>query len=325
MLHPLRFEPILRRYIWGGRRLGDELGKPIGAGNDYAESWEIVDHGDDQSVVAAGPLSGATLGQLVRDHGRELFGRHNPLRRFPLLLKLLDANRKLSVQVHPNDRQAARLDPPDLGKTEAWVVLGAAPGGRIYAGLKSGCDRAALAESIQEGRCVELLHSFEPQVGDCVFIPAGVVHALGEGLLIAEIQQASDTTYRLYDWDRVQPDGSPRPLHIEQALDVIDFGAGPVAPQSPQIIGRTGELMFNELLVACDKFELSRWTLDSKDVVGGDGRFHILLVVSGELDVAGDAAGEPLVRGQSILAPASCGATAIAPRGEVVLLEMHLP
>ncbi len=143
-LYPLRFEPVFRRYVWGGRRLGKILGKPIGPGNDYAESWEVVDHGEDQSRVAAGPLAGMTLNELTHIYGKQLLGRHYPQPRFPLLFKFLDCEKTLSVQVHPNDVQAAKLDPPDVGKTEAWVVLAAEPGSVIYAGLKRGFDRAAL-------------------------------------------------------------------------------------------------------------------------------------------------------------------------------------
>ena len=144
-LYPLKFRPLLKRYLWGGRRLGTVLGKPLGDGNDYAESWEVADHDADQSIVANGHLAGTTLGQLVRERGDELLGRHAPQSRFPLLFKYLDCQRDLSVQVHPDDAAAARLDPPDLGKTEAWLILDAQPGSRVYAGLRFGFDRAALA------------------------------------------------------------------------------------------------------------------------------------------------------------------------------------
>ncbi len=213
-LPPLRFKPILKEYLWGGRRLGTELHKPIGDGPHYAESWEVVDHGDDQSTVADGPLAGTTLHEIVAHNGRELFGRHDVRPRFPLLLKYLDCQRVLSVQVHPDDKQAAKLDPPDLGKTEAWVVLAAEPGSKIYAGLKDGVDRQTLERELARGNCQICLHEFEPRPGDCLLIEAGTVHALGAGLLIAEIQQASDTTYRLFDWNRVDRDGKPRPLCI---------------------------------------------------------------------------------------------------------------
>ena len=177
-LYPLRFEPLFRRYIWGGRRLGTVLNKPIGSGEDYAESWEIVDHGLDQSVVAFGELR-MPLGDLVADYGPALFGRHHPQRQFPLLFKFLDANQSLSVQVHPDDRQAAQLEPPDLGKTEAWVVVHADPGSVIYAGLRDGVDRETLQAAMAAGQTESCLHRFSTQTGDCVFIPAGTVHALG--------------------------------------------------------------------------------------------------------------------------------------------------
>src|SRR5262245_35770870 len=160
-LYPLLFEPLFKRYLWGGRRLGTVLGKQIGEGQDYAESWELADHQQGQSVVANGPLAGTTLHELVTTRGPELLGRHAPQPRFPLIFKFLDCQRDLSVQVHPTDAAAAKLTPPDFGKTEAWVILDAQPGSRIYAGLKKGHDRASLASAIQTGRTEDCLHSFE--------------------------------------------------------------------------------------------------------------------------------------------------------------------
>lgn len=320
-LPPLRFKPILREYLWGGRRLGTVLGKPIGDGAHYAESWEVVDHGADQSIVDGGPFDGATLHELVAQHGAELLGRHHPQRQFPLLLKFLDAAKTLSVQVHPNDEQAAQLDPPDLGKTEAWVVLDAEPGSKIYAGLKPGIDRARLERELASGTCEVCLHAFEPQVGDCILIQAGTVHAIGAGLLIAEIQQASDTTYRLFDWNRVDRDGRPRELHIRQALQVIDFGRGPVAPSRPQPGGRPNV----ERLAACDKFVLDRWTIERPERLSCGERFHILAVVGGTVAVDGEHACQSLARGQTMLIPASCGGGEFAPQGRAVVLDMYLP
>ena len=273
-LYPLRFRLLLRRYLWGNRRLETCLGKPIGPGDDYAESWEVCDHGADQSIVDQGPLAGTTLGELVRQRGAELLGRHRGTRysgsrsRFPLLVKFLDAAQALSVQVHPNDEQAARLNPPDLGKTEAWYILSAEPGSTIYAGLQPGVDRAQLADAIRQGTCETLLHHFQPRAGDCLFIPAGTVHALGAGLLVAEVQQSSDTTFRLYDWNRVGPDGKPRPLHTEQALAVIDFQRGPVDAVRPQRTDRP----WVSRLVSCDKFIMDRWDFDQPRTIGGDDR-----------------------------------------------------
>lgn len=316
-LEPLRFRPIFKEYVWGGRRLGTVLGKPIGDADRYAESWEIVDHGADQSVVADGPLAGTTLHELVTKHGAELFGRHHPQRQFPLLLKFLDAQLTLSVQVHPNDSQGARLSPPDLGKTEAWVVLAAEPGSKIYAGLNPGVDRARLEREVAAGTCDASLHQFEPRVGDCVFLKAGTVHALGAGLLIAEIQQASNTTFRLFDWNRVDRDGRPRQLHVEESLDTIDFARGPVAPQQPQPTDRPHV----ERLVACDKFILDRWRFDAPQLCGGDDRCHLVAILEGEVAV-GD---ERYRRGDSLLVPASCSDAIITPQGRAVLLDICLP
>jgi len=318
-LYPLTFRPVFKRYLWGGRRLGTLLGKPIGPEDDYAESWEVADHPHGQSVVASGPLAGKTLHELVVQRPDELLGRCSPLPRFPLMFKFLDCQRDLSVQVHPDDAAAARLDPPDLGKTEAWVILHADPGSRVWAGLKAGIDRAALAEAVRRGRTADCLHWFEPRPGDCIFIPAGTVHALGAGLVVAEIQQASDTTFRLYDWDRVGPDGKPRPLHVAEALAVIDDRRGPVDPVLPQPTDRPQV----ERLVACDKFVLDRWRLKGAAVVGGDDRFHILSVLDGAARLEGLEG--PLRRGQTVLLPACLGPCALESQDGAVLLEMYLP
>jgi mannose-6-phosphate isomerase len=315
--YPLRFAPIFRHYLWGGRRLADVLGKETGAGTT-AESWEIVDHGADQSVVASGPLAGRTLSELVREHPQELLGdQHADATQFPLLLKILDCNKDLSVQVHPNDVQGATLDPPDLGKTEAWVVMAAEPGAKVYAGLKRGFDRPAFERELNRGTCELCLHSFEPSVGDCIFIPAGTVHALGAGLLVAEIQQASDTTFRLYDWNRVGADGKSRELHIDQALDVIDFDRGPVDAQSPQPTDQPHV----QRLVDCDKFLLDRWTLDTPQTIGGDGKCRLLAIVEGEVVLGGDE----LPQGSTALLPAAADEVSIAPKNSARLLVISLP
>ena len=326
-LSPLRFAPLFKRYLWGGRRLGTLLGKPIGEGEDYAESWEVADHGADQSVVEGGPLARMTLGQVVEKHGKELLGRHwGGSARFPLLFKYLDCRRVLSVQVHPNDAAAAKQVPPDLGKTEAWMILAAEPGSVVYAGLKRGFDRAALEREVNRGTTELCLHKFEPRVGDCIFIPAGTVHALGAGLVVAEIQQASDTTFRLFDWNRVGPDGKPRQLHVEESLAAIDYTAGPVQPQVPQQTNRNCV----ERLVACDKFILDRWRLDGSEPanqrsIGGDERFHILSVLSGFPTISSGNTSEHLALGQTLLLPASISACQISAQPGTVFLDSYLP
>jgi mannose-6-phosphate isomerase len=321
-LYPLSFRPLFKRYLWGGRRLGSVLNKPIGEGDDYAESWEIADHASGQSVVASGPLVGTTLHELVVSRGDELLGRHAPKPRFPLLFKYLDCQRDLSVQVHPSDAAAAKLDPPDFGKTEAWVIVEAQPGSRLFAGLKRGCDRESLVAALREDKLEPCLHELRPRGGDCVFIPAGTIHALGEGLLVAEIQQASDTTYRLYDWGRVGPDGQPRKLHVEEALAVTDFAACEIRPQPAQPTDRPHV----ERLVQCDKFVLDRLTVLGESPVGGDERFHIVSVLEGQLDLR-TADEEPelaLNKGQTVLLPACLPPAVVAGRGRAVALDMYL-
>ena len=320
-LYPLRFDPIFRRYLWGGRKLATELGKPIGDEETCAESWELCDLPEDQTLVAHGSLAGQSLGQIVRDHGEELFGRTGTLEKFPLLVKFLDARHALSVQVHPNDHQASRLDPPSFGKTEAWVILDAEPGSLVYAGVKRGFDRHAFEREVARGTCELCLASFEPRPGDCIFLPAGVVHALGAGLLLAEIQQTSDITYRVYDWNRVGPDGQPRELHIEAALDVIDFERGPVTAQPPQPTGREHV----SRLVECDKFILDRLEIGEPCTIGGDDRFHILVVLCGSIRVQGDPSELPLAKGHSMLVPAAAGEVKLEPQGACVLIDAYLP
>jgi mannose-6-phosphate isomerase len=320
-LYPLRFLPIFRPYLWGGRRLETVLGKSLGPGDHWAESWEVCDHGADQSIVAFGPMTGVTLTQLVDQHGAELLGRHCPRPQFPLLLKFLDAQQVLSVQVHPNDALAAKRTPPDLGKTEAWVVLQCEPDSLVYAGLKPGIDRDRLAAAIQEGCCEKCLHAFHPSPGDCIFLPAGTVHALGSGILAAEIQQSSDATYRLFDWNRVGPDGQPRPLHIQQGLEAVDFSRGPVTPQRPVPTERPQV----RRLVQCDPFVLDRWEFDAPLSAGGDNRCHMIAVLEGAVQIDGDPSESVVSRGGTALLPASAGHVRLSPLGKSVLLDSYLP
>lgn len=323
-LTPLRFQPLLRRYVWGGHRLGSELGKPVGS-EPCAESWEVCDREDGQTLVSAGPLAGTTLGTLVRERGGELLGRHHPRERFPLLFKFLDAETRLSLQVHPDDARARQLTPPECGKTEAWYVLDARPESVIYAGLRRGFDRATLARELGRGTAELCLHQISPRAGDCLFLPAGMVHALGGGLLVAELQQPSDVTYRLFDWNRVGPDGQPRPLHLESGLAALDDRLGPAEPiRKPLPTDPAGPASVERLISAAE-FHWDRWSGGEPFRVGGDERFHLLAVVEGELDVVGDPGSEPLGRGGTVLVPASWGPAEIRPRRPVVVLDAYLP
>ena len=331
MMYPLRFEPIFRRYIWGGKKLGTILQKPIGD-ETCAESWEIVDHGEDQSVVLYGDLAGKTLGQLVTNHGADLLGSKafeqinsdsvpKQLRgRFPLLLKFLDASRSLSVQVHPDDEMGATLSPPDLGKTEAWYVMNAEPGAKIYAGLKQGVDAEQFREAIGSGNTESVLHSFEPKSGECVFIKAGTIHAIGEGLLIAEIQQASDTTFRVFDWNRVDKDGNPRDLHVEESLQATNFDLGPVNA----VVPKPTEHDNVTTIVESSKFVMRRWSLDQPIAIEDD-QLHIIAVTRGTIQIENDPGNTPLEIGQTALIPACCKSVAINPEAGTEILDIVLP
>ena len=338
-LYPLRFAPLFREYIWGGRRLGTYLKKPIAETGEFAESWELVDHDEDQSVVTNGPLTGVTMRKLIDQFASDLLGRgclekiSRPdlppqlQNRFPLLFKFLDANRVLSVQVHPNDEYGHGMSTPDLGKTEAWFVLHAEPDSKIYAGLNPDVDRDQLAAAIENGETESCLHVICPQRGDCIFIPAGTVHAIGAGLVIGEIQQSSDTTFRLFDWNRVDKNGAARPLHIEQALEVIDFDRGPVSPQKPQCVSKMPGVEC-EQLVACDKFVLNRWKFDEPVKIGGDAKFHLITPVKNSVLVKNDPTDSPLELANTMLLPACLPETTITPcqtDESTELLQIHLP
>jgi mannose-6-phosphate isomerase len=333
MPYPYRFQPLFRRYLWGGRRLNTVLRKPIGSGDDYAESWEIADHGDDQSVVVNGPRKGQSLNCLVQELGPKLLGEAwnarihaddvppNLRGRFPLLFKFLDASLPLSVQVHPGDKMASQMSTPDWGKSEAWYVLYADENSRIYAGLHQNIQRPQLARAVTAGAIESTLHSFVPRTGDCIFIPAGTVHAIGGDLLIAEIQQASDTTFRLFDWNRVDSTGCPRELHVAQAMEAIDFRRGPIQPVRPH----TGEHPDSQLLVACDKFVLSRWTLKRPVTLGGDQKMRMIAVISGSLDLEFAETKESMKVGHCTLIPAGCSRCELRSSNHAVFLEIHLP
>lgn len=316
--YPLLTQPVFQDYIWGGRRLGTELGKAIPANGEWAESWEIVDHPQQQSVIVGGAADGMKLTDLATQHSQWLFGERK-LTSVPLLLKYLDCQRVLSVQVHPEDAYAQKMTPPDLGKTEAWYIVSADPGALLYAGLKAGTTKADLAIALEKGAVDACLHTIEPKAGDCVFIPAGTVHALGAGLLVAEIQQASNTTFRLFDWNRLGHDGQPRPLHIEQSMEVIDFASGPRPIQEPKSVsdGRDN-------LVRCDKFVLDRITAPGN--LGNAGEMHFVTVPHGSAMLRwGTSESQSLKTGQSAILPAALEDVQVELAEGTHLLSMYLP
>ncbi len=322
-MYPLRFSPILKRLIWGGRRLDSLLNKPLGEEADYAESWELSDHRDDVSRVADGALAGASLRDLVRDRPVELLGPALSGReQFPLLVKFLDAHQVLSVQVHPDDDLGRRLV-DDNGKTEAWVILHAEPGSVIYAGLKAGVTRDQFAQAMQAGAVEPLLHQFPARAGDCIFVKAGTVHAIGAGVVLAEVQQMSDATFRVHDWGRAGADGKPRALHPDESLASIDFETGPVDPVRPESLATPGGLL--ERLAFCPQFVLERLRLSTPARVGSKSRFTILLGLGGEAEVVHDRTAYSLRKGETLLLPASLGSCPVVPRGGATVLTCVVP
>lgn len=322
-LGPLRFEPILKRLIWGGRRLETILNKPLGDGADFAETWEIADHRDNVSQVADGPLAGLSLRDLIADHGRDLLGQAlGSLTQFPLLVKFLDAHQVLSVQVHPDDALGRTLV-DDNGKTEAWVIVHAEPGSIIYAGLRSGVDRARFEAALDSGAVEPLLHRFPARPGDCILIPAGTVHAIGAGVVLAEIQQMSDATFRVFDWDRLGNDGKARPLHKVEALAAIDFDAGPINPMVGE--PETHPWGTREPLVRCPYFSLERYRFQRPIFPGSADRFTILVGLGGSALVGGPGNNQRLEFGQTILLPAALGPCKVVPEEEAVVLSCVVP
>ncbi len=319
MIPPLQFEPVFKTALWGGRRLAKLFpsAPPVGP---VSEAWILSDHPAGRTPVAGGPFAGATLNDLIRERHSALLGDSAGPGEFPLLLKFLDARETLSVQVHPGDRLArTRFDQP-CGKTEAWVVLHAEPGSRIYAGLRPGVGPGDITAALHAGRCADCLHSFEPHPGDCVFLPAGTVHALGSGIVAFEVQQSSDTTFRLDDWGRVDArTGLPRELHIHDGLACIDFDTGPRQPNRPKLVA-TGPVQV-ESLAESPYFQLQRYSGQQPFALPTDGRCRALVGVEGSLTVRWRGNDVTLTAGRTVLLSASAGECACHPAGPFALLE----
>jgi len=303
MLYPLTFTPIFKQRIWGGRKLEELYHKPLPPGVPIGESWEISDRPSDVSLVANGPLAGKTLHWLVENLGAELLGRAGTCAgRFPLLIKLLDASEKLSLQVHPPPHRAAELGGEP--KTELWYIASAEPGAEVYVGLKRGVTRAKFERELSGGTVADCFHRVVVKAGDAMFLPSGRVHAIGAGLVIFEIQQNSDTTYRVFDWNRLGLDVKPRALHIDESLASIDFqDVEPGLVRSAPI--RNGaavtRLLVNHPLFKVEAIELSAgaaWPLEP-------GKLQVLGVVSGRFALAGPGGVLSLPAGQFCLVPAS--------------------
>ena len=322
--YPLKFEPILKGRIWGGEKLHLMLGKKR-VGSQVGESWEIADVGEDVSVVANGHLKGVTLRELLRSNGRKLMGVRIHERygdNFPLLIKFIDAGQDLSIQLHPDDA-LARKRHGSFGKTEMWYVMQADPGSRLIVGFKDGVDKEHYLRYLREKKLTDILNMETVAPGDACFIPSGRVHAIGAGVLLAEIQQASDLTYRIYDWDRTDSEGRSRELHTEQALEAMDFHATNSCKISysktlndiSQIV-ESKYFKTNIVVLDSDK-EMDHSVLDS---------FVIYLCVAGAgARFAGNDFSVDLRLGETLLIPSCMGEFRIEVKERVELLQVYIP
>ncbi len=298
--------------VWGGRSLETVFGRTLpNAVTPFGEAWEIVDREPEQSVVKGGPFAGRTLHELWTHHREEIFGADLPeSERFPILIKILDARDDLSIQVHPPVANAHELGGEP--KTEMWFIADAEPGAKLYVGLKKGVSRSDFQQAINDGNVEACVHAIHPRSGESIFIPSGRLHAIGAGLLIHEIQQNSDTTYRVFDWNRVGLDGKPRALHVQESLASIDFDD--FEPDMDEPLG--------DLLAECEYFKTSRRALEAGESISNPlpDRFSILGVVEGTLT---SVDGTKFSKGEFLLLPR--GEEKLTAAQVSVVLQIELP
>lgn len=310
-MEAITFTPLYMQRVWGGRMLESEYARSLPDEAPYGESWEIVDREKEQSVVAEGPLAGTSLHELWTTRRDELFGPGLPeSERFPLLIKVLDARDDLSIQVHPPAAIA-----PALGgepKTEMWYIAQADPGAKLYAGLRAGITRGAFETALGDGSVAEVVHAIEPRTGDSIFIPSGRLHAIGAGFLIHEIQQNSDTTYRVFDWNRMGLDGQPRELHVEESLRSIDFNDYEPGMDEPR----------GTVIAECEHFRVEKLELATGDTAAQarDDRFAIFSIAEGEM-TAPD--GRTFRKGDFLLLPP--GAAPLTATTASIVLRTTIP
>ena len=311
-MEPITFKPLYMERVWGGRELERVYGRTLpDPTSPFGESWEIVDREKEQSVVDHGPLAGTSLHALWTEHRDEIFGADfDGHLRFPILIKVLDARDDLSIQVHPPVHLAAGLGGEP--KTEMWFIADCDPAAKLYVGLKKGVTRADFEKSIADGSVADCVHAISPHVGDSIFIASGRLHAIGAGFLIHEIQQNSDTTYRVFDWNRLGLDGNPRELHVPESMASIDFNDFEPAMDTPD----------GETLASCEYFKTDKKSLASGQTIANlnAGEFSILSVVEGALE---SAEGRHFGKGQFMLLPK--GAVPLKALENTVILQVTLP
>ena len=311
-MYPIRFENLYYDKIWGGRDL-EEFRTNLPQG-DIGESWDIACHPNGTGIVANGELKGKSFTEIIEEFGHSLVGTKVSTEKFPLLVKLINSREKLSVQVHPGDEYAKRVE-NEFGKTEAWYVVAAKPGAKLIVGTKN-CDKAVFAKAIEEGKCEDYLNVIDVKKGDCFLINSGLVHAICEGLIIAEIQQNSDVTYRVYDYDRLQ-NGRPRELHIEKSIDVITVPAKSVEDSVTSALGLP-ENRLNELY-ACGYYQIYKLDVNGTCSFAQNHPFLLMSVLEG----SGIVNGQPVKKGDHFILP--CGFGEVEMQGEMSLVVSTVP
>jgi len=324
-LYPLRFAPIYQYRLWGGRRLANLLTAPLPDDGPVGEAWMLSDRSDYQSLVANGPLTGQTVGQVMKQFREPLMGRlSSRFQHFPLLLKLLDAHEMLSVQVHPGDAHPELIPAGDTAKTEAWVVIESRNGSHIYVGLKPGTTASALQQSLTAGTITDHLVCTAPKPGDAIFIPAGMVHTLGNDVVVFEVQQNSDVTFRLYDWGRIDPNTRrPRSLQIDQAFasieyDVSEGGLVTACVESCKPVER-------ERLFDCNAFRLWRLLGQNPFPAGASNEPRVLVCIEGSGQIMHQGTPYAVGKGDVWILPAEVGVCTFEPKGEIILFEIAIP
>ena len=317
MLYPLTFHPIFKERVWGGRKLEELYHKNLPPRAPIGESWEISDRPGDESVIANGPLAGKNLRWLMENHARELLGNAKPAagNRFPLLCKILDAREKLSLQVHPQSESGGEP------KTELWFVADAGPSADLFVGLKRGVTRAEFETKIRTGGVADCFHRIPVRAGDAMFLPSGRVHAIGAGLVIFEIQQNADTTYRVFDWNRAGLDGQPRELHIAESLASIDFNDFEPKPVQSKFSGGEIKLrpLVNDPLFSVEAAEMNDGArLDLKP-----RKLQIIAAVRGRIEIKSGSTSVNLASGQFCLIPASLEQTEVSAKADSACLRVE--
>ena len=320
MLYPLLMQAPVKDYIWGGTRLREKYNK-VSTADKLAESWELSCHPAGPSVIANGPAKGETLEQYLEKNGMELLGtKGKDCQNFPIMIKLIDAKDNLSVQVHPDDAYALKNE-GELGKTEMWYIIDAEPGAELLYGVEKEITRQELADSLKNGTITEICHHAPVKKGDVFFIPAGTIHAIGKGILLAEVQENSNTTYRLYDYGRLGNDGKPRQLHVQQGTEVCSLKPLPLVDKRQK--AALSSDCTAELLVSCEYFNTYSIELSGANHLKADNEsFHTFTVLEGNLVLTHQGEKLSMEAGQSVFLPANMGEYTIEGQAHLIFTTL---